>query len=269
MSGKNSAILAGNIATEPELRHTANTNTPVCQFVLAINRPRSASDAADFISVNVFGEDAETVMKYKEKGHGVKVEGRLDYQSWKTDAGATRSTVKMIARKGGVTFLPKGSAISVNKVFLMGNLTRDPELITVGNDIDKANFSLAVDGIEREGGESDTDYFDIVAWRGLAEVLSTYKVKGDLIHLEGRVSYSSWEKDGAKRSRIEVVAEDAQFLPSKNQASGQASGQANATAKAQAGAQAGARAASASSGTAVAVEEIDEMDDDQYDEIDF
>ena len=214
MSGNNSASLAGNIANEPELRFT-NGGTPVCNFVLAVNRPRSASGKADFIPVAVFGNDGETVANYKAKGHGIKIQGRVDYQEYTAQDGSKRTAVKVIANKGGITFLPQGSAISVNHVELMGNLTRDPELLKVGDNIDKANFGIAVDGLPRENDESDTNYFNAVAWRGLAGVVAEYKQKGDMVHIEGRLTYSQWEKEGKKRSKIEVTAEDIQFLPTK------------------------------------------------------
>jgi single-strand DNA-binding protein len=219
MSGNNSVTLAGNIANEPELRFT-NGGTPVCNFVLAVNRRRSASGKADFIHVAVFGNDGESVANYKAKGHGIKVQGRADYQEYTAQdgSGAKRQAVKVIADKGGVTFLPQGSAISINHVELMGNLTRDPELLKVGDDIDKANFGIAVDGLPRKGeanGESDTNYFNAVAWRGLAGVVAEYKQKGDMVHILGRLTYSQWEKEGKKRSKIEVTAEDIQFLPTR------------------------------------------------------
>lgn len=218
MATYNRVILAGNLANDPELRFTQQ-GTPVSDFVLAVNRPRSATDAADFIRITVFGDDAETVANYKRKGHGVQVEGRLDHQSWQAQDGSTRSAVKVIARKGGVQFLPQRSAISVNKVFLIGNLTRDPELVKVGaDDILKANFGIAVNGLRRGGEEEEepeADFFGAVAWRGLADVIGKYKEKGHPIHLTGRLQYSAWETDGQKKSKVEVVAEDVQFLPSQ------------------------------------------------------
>lgn len=218
MATYNRAILAGNLATDPELRYTQG-GTPVCEFVLAINRPRSQSESADFIRITVFGDDAETVAEHKKKGHGIQVEGRLDYQSWTAQDGSARSAVKVIARKkGGIQFLPQRSGISVNKVFLIGNLTRDPELVKVGkDDVLKANFGIAVNGLSRadNGEEPEADFFNAIAWRGLAKVMGDYKEKGHPIHLTGRLQYSAWEKDGHKRSKVEVVAEDIQFLPTR------------------------------------------------------
>lgn len=80
MSINNSASIAGNLTADPELRIT-NSGTPVCEFTVAVNRRRSATDAADFIRVVVFGDDAENVSNYKAKGHSVKVQGRLDHQT--------------------------------------------------------------------------------------------------------------------------------------------------------------------------------------------
>jgi|GEM_PF-88083 len=221
MSVNNSASIAGNLTADPELRVT-NNGTSVCEFTVAVNRLRSATDAADFIRCVVFGEHAESVANYKAKGHGVKVQGRLDHQTWTSEDGTKRSSVKLIAQKGGVGFLPRKSSISVNTVQIMGNLTRDPEMVMVGEGIEMASFGLAVDGLPTGDGESETNYFDITAWRGLANIVAEYKEKGDLVHIEGRLSYSTWESNGTRRSKIEVTAENIQFLPSSDRSSDKA-----------------------------------------------
>lgn len=234
MSVNNSASIAGNLTADPELRIT-NGGTSVCEFTVAINRQRSATDAADFVRVVVFGDDAENVSNYKTKGHGVKVQGRLDHQTWTAEDGTKRSSVKLIAQKGGVGFLPRKSSISVNTVQIMGNLTRDPELVFVGDGIEKASFGLAVDGLPTGDGESETNYFDITCWRGLANIAAEYKEKGDLVHIEGRLSYSTWESNGTRRSKVEVTAENIQFLPSSDRSSDNAKANAPAKAKVAAG----------------------------------
>ena len=215
MNGKNLVSVAGNIAAEPQLRQT-NNGTPVVEFPLAMNRRRSASGTADFIRVEAYGDDAKNLSEYKAKGHGISVVGRLDYQSWNDkETGELRSTVKVVANKGGITYLPKGSAISSNHVELIGNLTRDPETLKVGNGIDKANFGVAIDGLPMEDGETDTDYFNCVSWRGLAGIVGQYKEKGDMVQIQGRISSSSWKDKttGNTRSKIEITVENIEFFP--------------------------------------------------------
>lgn len=215
MNGKNLASVSGNIASEPQLRQT-NGGTPVVEFSLASNRRRSATGAADFIRVEAYATDAENLAEYKEKGHGISVVGRLDYQSWTDkESGEMRSTVKLVANKGGITYYPKGSSVSSNHIELIGNLTRSPETLKVGNGIDKANFGIAVDGLPMEDGETDTDYFNCVAWRGLAGIVGQYKEKGDMVQVTGRFSSSTWKDKttGQTRSKIEVTAENIEFFP--------------------------------------------------------
>ena len=110
---------------------------------------------------------------------------------------------------------------TLNKVFLVGNLTRDPELKYTANGIGIAKFGLAVnrtyssqDGEKKE----DTCFVDITAWDKLAEVCNEHLTKGRLVLVEGRLQYQSWEnEDGTKRSKIEVVAQNIQFLGGKSE----------------------------------------------------
>lgn len=100
---------------------------------------------------------------------------------------------------------------SFNKVVLAGNLTRDPELRFTKGGIPVCDFGIAVDRVRSK--EDAADYFNVVAWRELGETVTNYKTKGDPILIEGRLQYSSWEADdGTKRSKVDVVAENVQFL---------------------------------------------------------
>ncbi len=106
-------------------------------------------------------------------------------------------------------------ARSFNQVILMGNLTRDPELRTTPNGATVCSFSLALNrsyrGSDGEWQEA-TDYIDIVAWGPLGERVAQYLTKGRPTLVNGRLQSRSWEQDGAKRSKVEVVASDVTFL---------------------------------------------------------
>ena len=107
---------------------------------------------------------------------------------------------------------------TLNKVFLIGNLTRDPELKYVANGTGVAKFGLAVNRTYMSDGEKkeDTCFVDVTAWDKLAEVCAEHLSKGRLVLIEGRMQYKSWkENDGTKRSKIEVVAQNVQFLGNK------------------------------------------------------
>ena len=105
---------------------------------------------------------------------------------------------------------------SMNRVFLMGNLTRDPELRYIPSGTAVANFGLAVNRTytTREGESKDEVCFvEIVTWSKTAENCANYLTKGRPVLVEGRLQYQSWETDdGQKRSKLEVVADRVQFL---------------------------------------------------------
>lgn len=106
-------------------------------------------------------------------------------------------------------------ARSFNQVVLMGNLTRDPELRTTPNGQSVCSFSLALNrSYKSANGEwtEATDFIDIVAWAALGERVAQYLTKGRPALVSGRLQSRSWEQDGVKRSKVEVVAQDVTFL---------------------------------------------------------
>src|SRR3954469_14053288 len=106
-------------------------------------------------------------------------------------------------------------ARSFNQVTLMGNLTRDPELRTTPNGQSVCSFSLALNRSYKnsEGNwQEATDFIDIVAWAALGERVAQYLTKGRPALVSGRLQSRSWEQDGQKRSKVEVVANDVTFL---------------------------------------------------------
>ena len=109
-------------------------------------------------------------------------------------------------------------AISLNKVFLMGNLTRDPELRYVPSGTAVGNFDIAVNRVYMmQSGEKkeETCFMKIVVWGRRAEVCAEYLTKGSPVFVEGRLRSRSWEtQDGQKRNTIEVIAQSVQFLRS-------------------------------------------------------
>ena len=106
----------------------------------------------------------------------------------------------------------------LNKIILMGRLTRDPELRRTQSGTPVASFSLAVDRDfkNKETGEKSTDFIDIVAWRQTAEFVSRYFTKGRMAVVEGRLQIRDWtDKDGGKRRSAEVVADNVYFGDNK------------------------------------------------------
>jgi single-strand DNA-binding protein len=113
-------------------------------------------------------------------------------------------------------------AKSINHVILMGNLTRDPELRQTPNGQSVCGFSLALNRSYRNQNDEwqdATDYVDIVAWAALGERVAQYLTKGRRCLVQGRLQSRSWEQDGQKRSKVEVIASDVTFLDSRSAAS--------------------------------------------------
>ena len=106
---------------------------------------------------------------------------------------------------------------SVNKVVLIGNLTRDPELTHTASGAAVASFGLAVNRKYKQGDEwkEDVCFVDITTWGNQAENCSKYLSKGSPVFVEGRLNFGSWEKDGEKRNKLDVVASLVLFLGSK------------------------------------------------------
>ena len=100
----------------------------------------------------------------------------------------------------------------LNKTIVMGRLTRDPEMRTVG-DAQTCNFTLACDrDYKNKDGERNTDFIDIVAWRKTAETVCKYFHKGRMAIVEGRLQIRNWtDKDGNKRRTAEIVADNIYF----------------------------------------------------------
>ena len=109
----------------------------------------------------------------------------------------------------------------LNHIFLMGRLTRDPELRRTGSGVAVASFTIAVDrDFGGKDGEKETDFFDIVAWRQTGEFVSKYFTKGRMAVVEGRLQVRKWKnKDDENRYSTEVVAENVYFADSKKEAS--------------------------------------------------
>lgn len=105
----------------------------------------------------------------------------------------------------------------LNKIILMGRLTRDPELRRTQSGTAVTSFSLAVDrDFKTQGGEKETDFIDVVAWRSTAEFVSKYFTKGRMAVVEGRLQIRDWtDRDGGKRRTAEVIAENVYFGDSK------------------------------------------------------
>lgn len=111
----------------------------------------------------------------------------------------------------------------LNRIIIMGRLTRDPELRRTQTSLPVVSFTLAVDRDfkDKTTGEKGVDFIDVVAWRSTAEFVSRYFTKGRMAVAEGRLQVRDWtDKDGNKRRTAEVVAENVYFGDSKRDGDG-------------------------------------------------
>ena len=106
----------------------------------------------------------------------------------------------------------------MNRVELIGRITRDPELRYTSGNIATTRFTLAVNRpFQGQNGEQGTDFINIVVWRKQAENVAKYVSKGSLVAVEGRIQTGSYEKDGQRIYTTDVVADSVQFLETKAQ----------------------------------------------------
>ncbi len=105
----------------------------------------------------------------------------------------------------------------LNKAILVGRITADPELRHTPNNIAVTSFTVAVNRPYSRNAERQTDFIDIVAWRSTAEFVCRYFHKGNAIAIDGRIQVSNYtDKDGNKRRRFEVLADNVSFVEGKN-----------------------------------------------------
>ena len=116
----------------------------------------------------------------------------------------------------------------LNRIIIMGRLTKDPELRRTANGTAVTSFSLAVErDFKGQNGEKETDFIDVVAWRNTAEFVSQYFTKGRMAIVEGRLQMRDWkDQNGNNRRAAEVVADNVYFGDSKRDGAAPMSGSA-------------------------------------------
>ncbi len=106
----------------------------------------------------------------------------------------------------------------MNKVFLIGNLTRDPELTETSSGVAICRFAIAVNRNYTSGGERQTDFFNCTAWRGLGENVARYAKKGNKVAVVGSVELRNYEdSQGVRRTAVDINCNDVEFLTPRAQ----------------------------------------------------
>ena len=110
----------------------------------------------------------------------------------------------------------------MNKVFLIGNLTRDPELRETPSGVPMCRFAIAVSRpFTSQDGERQTDFFECTAWRGLAETIARFTKKGNKVAVVGHIQIRNYEDNqGAKRTAVDVIVQDCEFLTPRENSNG-------------------------------------------------
>jgi len=105
----------------------------------------------------------------------------------------------------------------MNKVFLIGNLTRDPELSTIPNGTAVCKFAIAVNRqFATKDGNRETDFFNIIIWRAMGENCAKFLKKGSKVAVVGRVQIREYDQDGVKKYFTEIIADEVEFLTPKS-----------------------------------------------------
>lgn len=105
----------------------------------------------------------------------------------------------------------------MNKLMIIGNLTRDPELRTTSAGVNACTFTVAVNRRKKNDNQPEADFFRVTAWRGLADLCQQYLSKSSKVSVVGSVSVSAYTaNDGTSRASLEVTADEVEFLSSVN-----------------------------------------------------
>ena len=225
MSNFNKVILLGRVTEKPELKKIPS-GTSVVEVNLHMKRvfvnnqgeERTVNDWAD---VTFWGRQAETICQYIGKGEPLFVEGRFKYRQWESQEGKKRSKVDVSAenfqfistsQSQGSQETPESLIPYFNRAVVMGRLTRDPELRSIGNDRLVTTISLATNRNWTDANgqkQEETDFIDVDFWGKEAEEVSKLYKQGNHLLVEGRLSKQSWDDKttGEKRSKICVTGE--------------------------------------------------------------
>ena len=230
MYALNNIQIIGNLTEDPQVREIGSgTSVADLNIEVKMKNPSSNSEyptISTFVTATLWSRMAEIARDYVKKGTQVYLAGRLETDSWEDDKGNKKYKTKMVAQDMIIltpkTNVPEGIPSSlliaggINKVELIGNFTKDPELKTTPNGAMVSNFSIATNRSwkDKSGEQQEkTEFHNIVVWNELAEEVSKHLVKGRKAYITGRLQTRSWEgPDGSKRYTTEVVATEIKSL---------------------------------------------------------
>jgi len=226
--GMNKVMIIGFVEREPELRHK-NNGEPVTSFSVSTNRrwtttAGEAREATEWFHVVAWGDLAEAANKFLQRDQRIYVEGHLQTRSWEDPDGQRQARTEVVASKlipmddrqaiaahNGETE-NEDTPLCLNRVMVIGNLGRDPEMRYTPDGQAVTSFSLAATRTwtSAGGGRHDvTEWFNVVSWGSLAEICNQYLAKGRRVYVEGELRTRGWEQpDGNKHFRTELVTNE-------------------------------------------------------------
>lgn len=238
--GLNRATIIGFVEREPEKRYTASGQAVVSFAVLTCRRwtTQGGDDrkSKEWFHVVAWGALAEAASEHLRQGQRVYVEGPLQTRSWQDEAGQRHCRTEMVA----TTLVPmdRGDGdgpgpldaensdlpLCLNRVLVIGNLGRAPEMRYTPSGQAVASFSLATTrSWNSAAGErrDATEWFNVVAWGSLAEICHQYLTKGRRVFVEGELRTRGWEQpDGARQYRTELVVNEMIMLGPRSPGNG-------------------------------------------------
>ena len=226
--GMNRVTILGFVERVPEIRHTAD-GLPVASFVVSTNDNWKASTGVDdnvteWFSIVAWGDLAEAAEAQLEKDQRLYAEGHLQTRTWDDVEGRRCSRAEVVANKiipldtraaiaaRNVESGSDGIPLCVNKITVIGNLGRNPEMRYTPEGHAVTSFSLAATGARTSapgGRNGATEWFNVVACGNLAEICNQYLAKGRRVYVRGKLRTRGWEQPaGNKRFRAELVADE-------------------------------------------------------------
>jgi single-strand DNA-binding protein len=225
--GMNKVMVIGFVERDPDMRRTASGQV-VTSFCVSTRREWTtnagqARSATEWFTVVAWGSLAEAGHQHLHKGQRIFAQGHLQTRSWKGSEGERQVRTEVVAeklipmdgrgtREASLSFDKEHMPICLNRVMVIGNLGRDPEMRYTPAGQAVTSFSLAATRkwTTASGERRDaTEWFNVVSWGSLAEICNQYLTKGRRVYVEGELRTRTWEQpDGKKQFRTELVASE-------------------------------------------------------------
>jgi single-strand DNA-binding protein len=238
--GLNKATIIGFVEQQPERRYTTEGRA-VASFSVSTNRRWTTNagedrEAIEWFHIVAWGKLAELVGERLQENQRIYAEGHLQTRGWEDETGQRHFRTEVVASKiipmDNRYAMPDGEAednspetpLCLNRVMVIGNLGRDPEMRYTPSGQAVTCFSLAAtrSWTKTSGNRRDaTEWFNVVSWGSLAEICNQFLTKGRRVYIEGELRTRGWEQPGGKKHfRTELVANEMIMLGPRPSAGG-------------------------------------------------